>query len=113
MSRSSAISDRARWFHDEGFFVLESVVPAGQLEALRSECGRFVRARDAEMDRLGVDAIDLDHRGSRYFVHAWGKSDPVRRFLLSDLMVEIAQAALGERCISSTSSMWSRPRSAG
>ena len=97
MPRSSpAISDRARRFHDEGFFVLENVVPAEQLEALRSECGRFVQARDAEMDRLDVDAIDLDHRGSRYFVHAWGKSDAARRFLLSDLMVEIARTALGE-----------------
>jgi ectoine hydroxylase-related dioxygenase (phytanoyl-CoA dioxygenase family) len=95
-SSSPAISDLARRFHDEGFFILENVVPAEQLDALRSECGRFVLARDAEMDRLGVDAIDLDHRGSRYFLHAWGKSDAARRFLLSDLMVEIARAALGE-----------------
>src|SRR6266511_228146 len=54
------------------------------------------RERDREMDRLGVDTLDLDHRGSRYFVHAYGKRRPVERFLSSRLMVEIAQAALGE-----------------
>jgi hypothetical protein len=48
------------------------------------------------MDRLGVDTIDLGHRGRRYFVHAWGKSPAVERFLVSDLMLEIAQAALGD-----------------
>ena len=48
------------------------------------------------MDRLGVDKLDLDRRGSRYFVHAYGKSPAVERFLSSDLMVQIAQAALGD-----------------
>src|SRR5436309_1003143 len=51
---------------------------------------------DREMDRLGVDRLGLDHRGSRYFVHAHGKSAPIERFLRSQLMVEIAKAALGE-----------------
>jgi ectoine hydroxylase-related dioxygenase (phytanoyl-CoA dioxygenase family) len=90
------LSDQVRQFQDEGFFILKGVVPAGHLAALRGECQRFVDERDAEMDRLGVDTIDLDHRGSRYFVHAWGKSEEVRRFLFSDLMVDIARAALGE-----------------
>jgi ectoine hydroxylase-related dioxygenase (phytanoyl-CoA dioxygenase family) len=48
------------------------------------------------MDRLGVDELDLDHRGRRYFVHAYGKSPAVERFLASDLMVQTAQAALGD-----------------
>jgi ectoine hydroxylase-related dioxygenase (phytanoyl-CoA dioxygenase family) len=48
------------------------------------------------MDRLGVDALDLDHRGRRYFVHAYLESPAIRRFLRSDLMATIARAALGE-----------------
>jgi ectoine hydroxylase-related dioxygenase (phytanoyl-CoA dioxygenase family) len=88
--------DQAQQFRDEGYFVLEGVLPPTDLEALRDECQRFIDERDAEMDRLGVDTIDLDHRGQRYFVHAWGKSPPVERFLVSDLMVQIAQAALGD-----------------
>jgi ectoine hydroxylase-related dioxygenase (phytanoyl-CoA dioxygenase family) len=89
-------SEQARSFGDEGFFVLERVLPASDLELLRSECQRFIDERDQEMDRLGVDTLDLDHRGSRYFVHAYGKSPAIDRFLRSDLMVEIAKAALGD-----------------
>jgi ectoine hydroxylase-related dioxygenase (phytanoyl-CoA dioxygenase family) len=88
-------SEQVGQFRDEGFFVLESALSSTQLEALRGECDRFIDERDREMDRLGVDTIDLDHRGSRYFVHAYGASDAVRRFLFSDVMAEVAQAALG------------------
>ena len=87
---------QAQQFRDEGYFLLESVLPPADLEALRIECQRFIDERDAEMDRLGVDTIDLDHRGQRYFVHAWGKSPAVERFLRSELMLQIAQAALGD-----------------
>jgi ectoine hydroxylase-related dioxygenase (phytanoyl-CoA dioxygenase family) len=88
--------EHARSFHDEGFFVLENVVPSGDLEALRGECQRFIDERDGEMDRLGVDVLDLDHRGSRYFLHAYGKSPAVGRFLFSDLMAQVARTALGD-----------------
>jgi ectoine hydroxylase-related dioxygenase (phytanoyl-CoA dioxygenase family) len=40
--------------------------------------------------------LDLDHRGRRYFLHAYDTSPAVRRFLLSDLMAEIAHAVLGD-----------------
>ena len=89
-------SEHARQFREEGFFVLEGIVPAGDLDTLRGECQRFIDERDREMDRLGVDKLDLDHRGSRYFVHAYGKSPAVERLLSSDLMLQVAQAALGD-----------------
>src|SRR5215203_3850328 len=88
-------SEHARQFREEGFFVLERIVPPSDLDTLRGECRRFIDERDREMDRLGVDQLDLDRRGSRYFVHAYGKSAEVERLLCSDLMVQIAQAALG------------------
>jgi ectoine hydroxylase-related dioxygenase (phytanoyl-CoA dioxygenase family) len=88
--------EHARQFREEGFFVLKGAVPPGDLDTLRGECQRFIDERDREMDRVGVDKLDLDHRGSRYFVHAYGKSPAVERFLSSDLMVQIAQAALGD-----------------
>jgi ectoine hydroxylase-related dioxygenase (phytanoyl-CoA dioxygenase family) len=83
-------------FREEGYFVLNGIVPPDDLDALRGECQRFVDERDREMDRLGVDKLDLDHRGSRYFVHAYRKSPAVERFLSSDLMAQIARAALGD-----------------
>jgi ectoine hydroxylase-related dioxygenase (phytanoyl-CoA dioxygenase family) len=89
-------SEHARQFREEGFFVLKRTVPPDDLDMLRGECRRFIDERDQEMDRLGVDQLDLDRRGSRYFVHAYGKSPAVVRFLSSELMVQIAQAALGD-----------------
>jgi ectoine hydroxylase-related dioxygenase (phytanoyl-CoA dioxygenase family) len=89
-------SEHVRQFREEGFFVLKDAVPAHDLDTLRGECQRFIDERDREMDRLGVDTLDLDHRGSRYFVHGYGKSPALERFLSSDLMVQIAQAALGD-----------------
>jgi ectoine hydroxylase-related dioxygenase (phytanoyl-CoA dioxygenase family) len=89
-------SEPARQFRAEGFFVLNRIVPPADLETLRGECQRFIDERDQEMDRLGVDKLDLDRRGSRYFVHAYGKSPAVAGFLSSGLMVQIAQAALGD-----------------
>jgi ectoine hydroxylase-related dioxygenase (phytanoyl-CoA dioxygenase family) len=90
---TTAHADR---FRDEGFFVLEGVLAPHEVQALAGECRRLVEQRDGEMERLGVDTLDLDHRGRRYFVPAYASSDVVRRFLVSDLMTRIAQAALGD-----------------
>jgi ectoine hydroxylase-related dioxygenase (phytanoyl-CoA dioxygenase family) len=96
VSASPVTSEHARQFHEEGFFVLRGIVSPGDLDMLRGECQRAIAEREREMDRLGVDRLDLDHRGSRYFLHAYGSSPAVERFLSSDLMVQIAQAALGD-----------------
>ena len=88
--------DHARRFDDDGFFILEGAVAPNDLDVLRRECGWLVDERNREMDRLGVDTLDLDHRGRRYFVHAYDTSATVRRFLFSDLMAEVARAALGD-----------------
>jgi ectoine hydroxylase-related dioxygenase (phytanoyl-CoA dioxygenase family) len=88
-------SEHARQLREDGFFVLRGIVPPRDLDMLRGECRRVIEAREREMDRLGVDKLDLDHRGSRYFLHAYGKSRAVERFLSSELMAQIAQAALG------------------
>jgi ectoine hydroxylase-related dioxygenase (phytanoyl-CoA dioxygenase family) len=87
--------DHVRHFDDEGWFVISNALAPTELATLRSECGRLVDERDAEMTRLGVDTIDLCHRGRRYFLHAYATSDAVRRFLFSDRMAELAQAVLG------------------
>ncbi len=96
VSAPPVTSEHARQFREEGFFVLRGIVPPGDLDTLRSECQRVIEAREQEMDRLGVDKLDLDHRGSRSCLHAYGKSPAVERFLSSDLIAQIAQAALGD-----------------
>jgi ectoine hydroxylase-related dioxygenase (phytanoyl-CoA dioxygenase family) len=89
-------TEHARRFSNDGFFVLDGALPASDLELLRGECRRLVDERDREMDRHGVDKLDLDHRGRRYFVHAYGGSPLVQRFLFSELMAQIARTALGD-----------------
>jgi len=89
-------AEHARRFASDGFFVLDRVVPASDLMVLRAECDRLVAARDEEMLRLGTDRLDLDHRGRRYFLHAYDTSEQIRRFLFSDLMAQVARAALGD-----------------
>jgi ectoine hydroxylase-related dioxygenase (phytanoyl-CoA dioxygenase family) len=86
----------ARLFHSEGWFVIESALDASELETLRNECQRLVDERDVEMTRLGVDTLDLCHRGRRYFLHAYTTSPAVRRFLFCELMTDVARAALGD-----------------
>lgn len=85
-----------RRFREEGFFVVDGALPTRDLALLRRECQRLVDAREAEMDRLGVDVLDLDHRGRRYFLHGYDTSAALRRFLTSDRMVRIARTALGD-----------------
>jgi ectoine hydroxylase-related dioxygenase (phytanoyl-CoA dioxygenase family) len=91
-----AMTEQASRFREQGFFVLEGALAPHQVDALGGECERLVRERDREMERLGVDRLDLDHRGRRYFVGAWHRSELVRRFLTSELMAQIARAALGD-----------------
>lgn len=88
--------EQASQFHEEGYFVLERVIPERYLEDLRSECQRFIDEQDAEMDRLGVEKLNLNHKGKRYFVHAYEGSEKVRAFLFSELMAEVVRAALGD-----------------
>ena len=96
ISATHVSTEHAHRFREDGFFVLEGALLANDLETLRGECRRLVEEREREMECLGVDTIDLDHRGSRYFLHAYGKSPAVEGFLRSKLMVDLARAALGD-----------------
>ncbi|HJP73960.1 MAG TPA: phytanoyl-CoA dioxygenase family protein [Pseudonocardiaceae bacterium] len=96
VTSSPVTAEHIRQFQQDGFFILPGILSPHDLQALRDECQRAITEREAEMDRLGVDRLDLDHRGRRYFVHAYQHSEIVRRFLFSDLMTEIARATLGE-----------------
>ncbi len=97
MTTTVPVTDAQReQFAAEGYVVLDSVLSPEQLEALRGECARFVAAKDAEMDALGVDTLKLNPRGSRYFLSGYSReSAPLRAFLFSDLMAEVCRATLG------------------
>lgn len=84
-------------YREEGWFVLESAIPADLLELLRGECQRFLDKIHARMDADGTDVIGISHRHRRYFVSNCFRDQPaLRRFLFSDLMAQVCRAALGD-----------------
>ena len=55
-------------FKEEGYFILDGVIPENHLELLRGECQAFVDRADRQMDEEGTDTLGLNHRNRRYFV---------------------------------------------
>ncbi len=98
MSDSVAISDEMKnLFHEEGYMILESVIPEDILTMLRQECSYFLGYIDRELDEKGVEVAGITHRGKRYFIgNLYRKSPYLWSFLFSSLMAEIAQVTLGD-----------------
>ena len=84
-------------FQREGYFILEAAIPEDIVDALRSECMRFVDARDREMEAKGLASDGITHYKKRYFIGGRDADSPIMtQFLFSDLMAEICRATLGE-----------------
>ncbi len=98
MISPSVVSEpQRRQFQEEGYFVLESVIPQAHLDLLRDELESGIAAIDRAMDDLGTDVLDINHRGKRYFIGNVHQTQPrVKEFLFSDLMAEICKATLGD-----------------
>lgn len=83
-------------FREEGYFVLERVIPDDVLQMLREECSYFLGYMDSWMDHHGEPTMSINHRGKRYFIgNRYRISPRMHRFIFSPLMAQIAQAALG------------------
>ena len=50
-------------FRNDGYMILESVIPDAHLKLLRNLCQYFIEEMDARMDREGTDVIGINHRG--------------------------------------------------
>ena len=83
-------------FKDEGYFVLERVVPEHYLELLRSEAQYSIDRINTWMDENKTDVMGICHRNKRYFSANVFKERPgLREFLFSDLMAKVCRATLG------------------
>ncbi|HEX6355088.1 phytanoyl-CoA dioxygenase family protein [Actinophytocola sp.] len=93
----SVVSEAQRkQYREEGWFVLERVLSDEQLELLRGFAETAMNRIDAEMDAAGVDVLDINHRGRRYFANGLAKTEPaLRSFLFGDLMADICRATIG------------------
>lgn len=84
-------------FREEGYMILEEVIPDEHLQMLRDRCQNFIDEMDAKMDREGTDVMGINHRGSRYFIdNCFRREQKLRAFLFSDLMADICRATLGD-----------------
>jgi ectoine hydroxylase-related dioxygenase (phytanoyl-CoA dioxygenase family) len=87
-------------YREEGFFVLDSVIPQHDLAFLREQCDSLIAEQDAEMDRQGTDELHLSRRNSRYFVFlAFQQRPELGKFIFSDLMAEICRATIGDEAL--------------
>ena len=97
MSASSLVSEANRQLYaDEGYMILEGVIPDDQLQMLREECSYFLGYMDARMDHGLVSGEALSRRSKRYFVNNLYRYSPrLWQFIYSDLMAEVCRATLG------------------
>ena len=84
-------------FVDEGYFILERVIPDEHLQILRDSCDHLIDLMHQEMDRLGTDHIHISHRGKRYHIaKQYQKAPRLSEYVFSDLMAEVCKATIGE-----------------
>jgi len=90
-------SEQVEQYHQQGYCILERVIPEQYVADLRSECGRYIDMVHAQMDQAGQDVLGLNHRHKRYFISLkHQESEKVIGFLFSQVMAELTQALLGE-----------------
>jgi ectoine hydroxylase-related dioxygenase (phytanoyl-CoA dioxygenase family) len=88
--------EQKRLFVEQGYFLLERVLPADHLELVRSELGYYMDQIHAEMDRAGTDVIGINHRNSRYFIsNKYKETGRLKPYMFSQYMAEICRATLG------------------
>lgn len=84
-------------YANEGYFILERALDEDQLELLRGGAQYSIDKIEREMDEAGVDRLNINARGKRYFSHMIYQDRPeLRRFLFSETMAEICRATLGD-----------------
>ena len=89
--------EQVEQYQREGWFILESVIPAPALAALQAECMRLVAQFESEMLAKGETSHNISHYKKRYFISNRSASSPIMsEFLYSDLMAELCRALLGD-----------------
>lgn len=94
---NSIISEeQVRQFEEDGFCIVRNVIPAELLEKLRGECLRFMREKDEEMDRKGVEVDEINHKGKRYFIALrYQDSAIMQELIFGSQLEEICRRVLG------------------
>lgn len=84
-------------FKEDGFCIVKNVIPKELLKRLQDECQRFMKEKDDEMDRKGVEVDEINHKGKRYFIALRYKdSETMQDLIFGKEMEEITRKILGE-----------------
>ena len=98
---SPVTTEHLKQYQEQGFFVLESVIPEAHLEMLRHACAEIM----AQIDEKAVAAGNS--RPLKYFFSLWDEAEganpvkdaaraQVREYVFSDLMARILRPILGD-----------------
>ena len=89
--------DDLKQFHEEGYFVLESVIAEHDLTELRLECQKWLDLQIACMESVGAETLGLSHKEKRYSLACRHEESPIlERLLFGDLMMEIIRSVVGK-----------------
>jgi ectoine hydroxylase-related dioxygenase (phytanoyl-CoA dioxygenase family) len=95
--RKSLVTDaQKQLFQDEGYMLLERVVPAEHVQLMRDNCQGLIDEADAQMTAKGVDRIGLNAKGKRYFLGGYQKVPKLGEFIFSELMADVCRATIGD-----------------
>ncbi|GGZ34350.1 hypothetical protein GCM10007049_29660 [Echinicola pacifica] len=90
-------TEQLKQFQEEGFCIVKNVIPVALLERLKDECQRFMKEKDDEMDRKGVEVDEINHKGKRYFIALRYKdSQTMQELIFGKELEEITRKILGE-----------------
>src|SRR6056300_757568 len=98
MKMSAVITDeQLAQFKEDGFCIVKNVIPQELIERLRDECQRFIKEKDDEMDKKGVEVDEINHKGKRYFIALRYKdSQTMQDLIFGKELEEITRKVLGE-----------------
>jgi ectoine hydroxylase-related dioxygenase (phytanoyl-CoA dioxygenase family) len=84
-------------YREEGYFILERVIPEEDLEVLRAECQRYIDEIDAQLEREQKATQGITHRHRRYFISNRHRNNPrLQRYIFNPAMEAICRATLGD-----------------
>ncbi|MEZ6192644.1 MAG: phytanoyl-CoA dioxygenase family protein [Phycisphaerales bacterium] len=90
------IEAQKKQFFDEGYVILDRVIPEEHLAMLREACSYFISEKDKGMAQRGVEREGLTHKGSRYFIaNQYRKHARLHEFIFGEVMAELTRALLG------------------
>ena len=97
LKKINITDEQKKKYQEDGFFILDKVIPDEALEILRNDCDSLIAGQDAEMDKQGVTELNLSRKNSRYFVFlAYKERKNLGEFIFSDLMEQICKATIGD-----------------